>query len=417
MTNRFDATQGVGRHDRERHDEVGHERLLRHRFRASSAATASTRTTSSRTGVLPYSNQQVSATLGGPIMRDRAHFFVQLRGRARAAHDHLFQPVSRRSTSTSSRRTGRPRASPGSTPSSRRRPISTRAAPEVLLRSAVRRHRRRDQPPVDGAPRAPLQRPAVLDVHAGARATAPSTRSRAASPSTTTRATRTSRGRAAASLTRPVDCGGSVTISFRGYSIGSAVGQHQYQDNYSIRDDSRQSFAQARASRREDGRRVHQPADDHRLVRPVHGRHRGQRRADPGQHRGAVPGLERRLDLESGGALADHRARPAGGLEHRLPLRGAAAPVRRLAAGRLEGVGRAHAEPWRALRRPDRRPLGEGRAAAVARRRPAARPRTTSRRGSGSPTASTTGRSCAAATDCSSRRSRPTRRTNRRSTP
>ncbi len=35
----------------------------------------------------------------------------------------------------------------------------------------------------------------------------------------------------------PVDCGGSVTISFRGYSVGSAVGQHQYQNNYSIRDD------------------------------------------------------------------------------------------------------------------------------------------------------------------------------------
>ena len=43
----------------------------------------------------------------------------------------------------------------------------------------------------------------------------------------------------------PVDCGGSVTISFRGYSIGSAVGQHQYQDNYSVRDDFTMSFARA----------------------------------------------------------------------------------------------------------------------------------------------------------------------------
>jgi len=40
----------------------------------------------------------------------------------------------------------------------------------------------------------------------------------------------------------PVDCGGSVTISFRGYSVGSAVGQHQYQDNYSLRDDFVTSF-------------------------------------------------------------------------------------------------------------------------------------------------------------------------------
>jgi hypothetical protein len=43
----------------------------------------------------------------------------------------------------------------------------------------------------------------------------------------------------------PVDCGGSVTISFRGYSIGSAVGQHQYQNNYSIRDDFATSFTGA----------------------------------------------------------------------------------------------------------------------------------------------------------------------------
>ena len=43
----------------------------------------------------------------------------------------------------------------------------------------------------------------------------------------------------------PVDCGGSVTVSFRGYSVGSAVGQHQYQDNYSIRDDLTMSFARA----------------------------------------------------------------------------------------------------------------------------------------------------------------------------
>jgi hypothetical protein len=35
----------------------------------------------------------------------------------------------------------------------------------------------------------------------------------------------------------PVRCGGSQTISLRGYSIGQAVGQDQTQNNYSIRDD------------------------------------------------------------------------------------------------------------------------------------------------------------------------------------
>ena len=40
----------------------------------------------------------------------------------------------------------------------------------------------------------------------------------------------------------PVRCGGSQTISLRGYSIGSAVGQDQTQNNYSIRDDFTFSF-------------------------------------------------------------------------------------------------------------------------------------------------------------------------------
>ena len=42
----------------------------------------------------------------------------------------------------------------------------------------------------------------------------------------------------------PVRCGGSQTISLRGYSIGSAVGQDQTQDNYSLRDDFAFSFDQ-----------------------------------------------------------------------------------------------------------------------------------------------------------------------------
>ena len=40
----------------------------------------------------------------------------------------------------------------------------------------------------------------------------------------------------------PVRCGGSQTITLRGYSIGSAVGQDQTQNNYSIRDDFTFSF-------------------------------------------------------------------------------------------------------------------------------------------------------------------------------
>jgi Carboxypeptidase regulatory-like domain len=40
----------------------------------------------------------------------------------------------------------------------------------------------------------------------------------------------------------PVRCGGSKTISLRGYSIGQAVGQDQTQNNYSVRDDFTFSF-------------------------------------------------------------------------------------------------------------------------------------------------------------------------------
>ena len=43
----------------------------------------------------------------------------------------------------------------------------------------------------------------------------------------------------------PVRCGGSETISLRGYSIGSAVGQDQTQNNYSLRDDFSFSFDKA----------------------------------------------------------------------------------------------------------------------------------------------------------------------------
>ena len=39
--------------------------------------------------VLPYSNQQLSTTIGGPILRNKLHFFWQLRIRERTEH-HRF---------------------------------------------------------------------------------------------------------------------------------------------------------------------------------------------------------------------------------------------------------------------------------------------------------------------------------------
>ena len=60
----------------ERHHQVGHQHARRARSPATSATTASTPTDFIQQRVLPYSNQQFSATFGGPIRRDRIHFFA-----------------------------------------------------------------------------------------------------------------------------------------------------------------------------------------------------------------------------------------------------------------------------------------------------------------------------------------------------
>ena len=77
VANRFDATQGRSSgHGRQRHHQVGDEHFCRVRSAATSATTSSTRKTSSSSACCPYSNQQFSTTFGGPIRRDRVHFFA-----------------------------------------------------------------------------------------------------------------------------------------------------------------------------------------------------------------------------------------------------------------------------------------------------------------------------------------------------
>ena len=72
---RRDAGRLVG-HAGQRDHEVGHEHVLRGRSPATSATTSSSPRTSSQDRVLPYSDSQLSGTFGGPILKDRLHFFA-----------------------------------------------------------------------------------------------------------------------------------------------------------------------------------------------------------------------------------------------------------------------------------------------------------------------------------------------------
>ena len=65
---------------------LGHQRPARRRPMGSSATTASTPPTRSPNKVLPFQNQQVGGTLGGPIIQNKMHFFGVLRVRAAAGH-------------------------------------------------------------------------------------------------------------------------------------------------------------------------------------------------------------------------------------------------------------------------------------------------------------------------------------------
>ena len=77
VSNRFDATQGrsMGVHGERRH-QVGHEHASRARFRLLPRRQLQREGLHRRTACLPYSNQQLSGTFGGPIRRDRIHFFA-----------------------------------------------------------------------------------------------------------------------------------------------------------------------------------------------------------------------------------------------------------------------------------------------------------------------------------------------------
>ena len=76
VANRFDATQGRSAgHGRERHHQVGNEHAFAGTFGGYFRNDKFNAEDFISDRVLPYSNQQMSTTFGGPIVRDRIHFF------------------------------------------------------------------------------------------------------------------------------------------------------------------------------------------------------------------------------------------------------------------------------------------------------------------------------------------------------
>ncbi len=75
VTNRFDATQGRSAGMLANAITKSGTNTFSGTLSGFFRTTASTPPTSSSSACVPYSNQQVSGTFGGPIVRDRAHFF------------------------------------------------------------------------------------------------------------------------------------------------------------------------------------------------------------------------------------------------------------------------------------------------------------------------------------------------------
>jgi hypothetical protein len=120
---------------------------------------------------------------------------------------------------------------------------------------------------------------------------------------------------------------------------------------------------QGRPARRQGRRRVHLSGQSGAAVQHLHGQLRHERRTGAGEHRAAVPGVERHLDLESGGAVVDHaQLHPD---DWRAPRVGAPDGVVGLAAGRLAHRRAPDPQPGIALRLRDRRLRREHQPAAV----------------------------------------------------
>ena len=185
--------------------------------------------------VIPYSNQQVSGTFGGPLLRDRAHFFANYeveREPRTVTFSSVFPSFNIDQAAKKRQTKGVVRFDAQFSPQTHfyaryqnyyfDEPFGGTGGATSHPSTARRERRYSDQ--LFGTLTQVLSNRAVNEIKSGF-ALYDYTRDSHV------------RWMGGCFPGAPVDCGGSVTVSFRGYSVGSAVGQHQYQNNYSIRDD------------------------------------------------------------------------------------------------------------------------------------------------------------------------------------
>lgn len=208
--------------------------------------------------VLPYSNQQVSGTLGGPLKRDRAHFFVQYEAEREprtVTFSSVFPSfnVDQLAKNRQSKGVGRfdVQFSPQSHLTARYQnyyfdqPFGGTGGATSHPSTARRERRWSDQ--LFGTYTQVINNRIVNEVKSGFALYSYSRDSHVT-------------WMGGCFPDAPVGCGGSVTISFRGYNVGSAVGQFQVQNNYSVRDDLTLAFdAKGRHDVKVGGEYINQP--------------------------------------------------------------------------------------------------------------------------------------------------------------
>jgi hypothetical protein len=185
--------------------------------------------------VVPYSDQQVAATFGGPVKKDRIHFFGNYEQERQPQTVTFSSPYPTFNIDLTAQNRQRKGIVRGDAQFSSRTHFMTRfqkyyndlpnsGTGGASSHPSTARREQRHSNEVFSALTQVLGLRAVNEIKGGASLF-----------NYTRDAAVTWKGGCFPDA--PVRCGGSQTISLRGYSIGQAVGQDQTQNNYSIRDD------------------------------------------------------------------------------------------------------------------------------------------------------------------------------------